>query len=372
MTTSPSPLEELLAQCPEPIFVASAEGAILRASGSFERLLGEGARVGTRLKDIVHSSDWGAFEASVARLRDGQEPVPVRCRLRDAEGAYLGFLVALRRAPDSGNIYGSLRPDERRTKLRTQVQLLQTILDNVPIIVWALDTQGVYTYHDGKEAEHLGLQPGQVIGQSAFDVHPDLAESGASVKRALAGETQHHIDQINGAWWETWEMPVHDEQGEVTAVVGVTLNVSGAKRAEEELRAKLELIERQQRVIRALSTPIIQVWDNVLTLPMVGVIDSARASEIMQSLLNEVVRTRARYAILDMTGVDAIDTATASHLLSLIRAIQLLGAEGIVTGLQPSIAQTIVGLGVDLSGILTLATLREGLKLCMRRMSGGG
>jgi rsbT co-antagonist protein RsbR len=154
-------------------------------------------------------------------------------------------------------------------------------------------------------------------------------------------------------------------------VVGVTLDISDTKRVEEELRAKLDLIERQQRVIRALSTPIIQVWDSVLTLPMVGVIDSARAAEIMQSLLNEVVRTRARYAILDMTGVDAIDTATASHLLSLIRAIQLLGAEGIVTGLQPSIAHTIVGLGLDLSDILTLATLREGLKLCMRKMSGG-
>jgi rsbT co-antagonist protein RsbR len=369
MTTSPSPFEELLAYCPEPIFVASAEGAILRASGPLERVLGDGARAGTRLMDVVHPQDWGAFEAALAKLRDGQDVAPVRCRVRDAGGSHVGYAVALRRAPESGNVIGSLRPDERRTKLRTQVQLLQTILESVPIVVWAVDTEGVFTYHDGKAAELQGVTAGQLIGHNIFHSYGDTDESLKHVRGALAGETQHHTNNIRGTWWESWEMPVRDEQGEVSAVVGVSLNISGAKKAEEELRAKLDLIERQQRVIRALSTPIIQVWDNVLTLPMVGVIDSARASEIMQSLLNEVVRTRARYAILDMTGVDAIDTATASHLLSLIRAIQLLGAMGIVTGLQPSIAQTIVGLGVDLSGILTLATLREGLKLCMRQMN---
>jgi len=371
MMTSPDPLEEVLAHCPEPIFAASPERVILRVSGALERLLGPGARAGTPIKDILHSHDLGTFEDTWARLLEGQEPVPVRCRFRDAEGRHQGFLVALRRAPESGNVYGSLRLDDRRARLRTQVQLLQTILDSVPMVVWALNPEGVFTYHDGKEAVLLGIEPGAVIGASAFDLFRDAPEAMAFIKRALAGEPQHYTDFLNNNWWETWELPVRDEDGEITAVVGVSLNISTTKRAEEELRAKLDLIERQQQVIRALSTPIIQVWDNVLTLPMVGVIDSARASDIMQSLLNEVVRSRARFAILDMTGVDAIDTATASHLLSLIRAIKLLGAEGIVTGLQPSIAQTIVGLGVDLSGILTLATLREGLKLCMRRMSAG-
>jgi rsbT co-antagonist protein RsbR len=343
----------------------------LHASSALERLLGAGSRVGTRLRDVVHPHDWSTFEATWERLQSGQDPIPVRCRIRSADSGYQGYLIALRRASESGNVHGSLRIDDRRTRLRTQVQLLQTILENVPIIVWAINPEGVYTYHDGKVSETVGIPPGQLIGSSMFDQIRDNPEAAASVRRALAGAKQHHTDFWFGQWWETWELPVQDEEGETTAVVGVTLNITDAKRVEEELRAKLDLIERQQQVIRALSTPIIQVWDNVLTLPMVGVIDSARASEIMQSLLNEVVRTRARYAILDLTGVDAIDTATASHLLSLIRAIQLLGAEGIVTGLQPSIAQTIVGLGVDLSGILTLATLREGLKLCMRKMYGG-
>lgn len=368
-TASRGSLDELLAYCPEPIFVANGERVIEQASGALVELFGAPTLPGTPLKDLIHPHDWAAFEDAFTRL-DGPEPGMARCRFRSSEGRYQGYIISIRRAP-SGNVYGSLRLDDRRTRLRTQVQLLQTILENVPILVWAINPEGMFTYHDGKTAEIAGLSQGQLIGTSFFEVYRDSPEGIDHVRRALAGETQHYVDFSHGRWWETWEMPLRDEEGDVTAVVGVTLDISDAKRVEEELRTKLDLIERQQRVIRALSTPIIQVWDNVLTLPMVGVIDSARAADIMQSLLNEVVRTRARYAILDMTGVDAMDTATASHLLSLIRAIQLLGAEGIVTGLQPSIAQTIVGLGVDLSDILTLATLREGLKLCMRRMNGG-
>jgi rsbT co-antagonist protein RsbR len=156
----------------------------------------------------------------------------------------------------------------------------------------------------------------------------------------------------------------------VIGVVGVGLNITESKRIEQDLRAKLELIQKQQEVIRSLATPIIQVWDDVLTMPMVGMVDSMRASEVMESLLQEVVKTRARFAIIDITGVEAMDTATASHILKLMHALRLLGAEGVITGIQPAIAQTIVGLGVELAGIKTLGSLRDGLKFCMARMGG--
>lgn len=102
-----------------------------------------------------------------------------------------------------------------------------------------------------------------------------------------------------------------------------------------DLRTKIALIERQQQVIQALSTPIIEVWDKVLTLPMVGLVDSVRAAEVMDNLLMQVSRKGARFAILDLTGVEAVDTGTASHLLKLIQALRLLGAEGIITASSP-------------------------------------
>jgi rsbT co-antagonist protein RsbR len=164
-------------------------------------------------------------------------------------------------------------------------------------------------------------------------------------------------------------MPVQGKGGQVSSVIGFSLDVSPAKHAEQEIRAKLDLIGKQQQVIRDLSTPIIEVWEGVLTLPMVGVVDSMRTSEVMQSLLSRIVETGARYAILDLTGVEVVDTRVAGHLISLVSAIRLLGAEGIITGIKPNVAQTIVALGLDLSSMTTHANLRAGLKFCIQRMA---
>ena len=117
-----------------------------------------------------------------------------------------------------------------------------------------------------------------------------------------------------------------------------------------------------------MATPIIEVWDRVLCLPILGLVDSVRTADIMENLLQTIVNTRARYAILDMTGVEVVDTSTAGHLLGLVRAIELLGAQGIITGIHPNIAQTIVTLGTDLSRITVHANLREALRFCLARL----
>lgn len=132
------------------------------------------------------------------------------------------------------------------------------------------------------------------------------------------------------------------------------------KRAEEEAHDRLALIE-------ALSAPILQVWDGVLALPVLGSIAGERANLLMDKLLAEIQRTQARYAILDVTGVDIIDTHTADHLLKVARAVELLGARCIITGIQPAVAQTMVNLQASFSDIVTRATLRDGIKYCMKR-----
>ncbi|WP_434417313.1 STAS domain-containing protein [Nannocystis pusilla] len=106
----------------------------------------------------------------------------------------------------------------------------------------------------------------------------------------------------------------------------------------------------------------------MITLPIVGLIDSVRTAEIMDNLLQTVARTRARFAILDLTGVEVVDTGTASHLIGMIQAIRLLGAEGILTGIHPVIAQTIVSLGVDLTRVGVHAKLRDALQYCITRL----
>jgi rsbT co-antagonist protein RsbR len=150
------------------------------------------------------------------------------------------------------------------------------------------------------------------------------------------------------------------------ALAKLKQEVEERQQVEMELREKLAFIHRQEEAIRAMSTPIIQIWDGVLTLPVVGSLDAARASSMMEQLLAEIVRTRSRFAILDLTGVDVVDTATADHLLKIMRAVELLGARCVVTGIRPGVAQTLVSLGVDLASISTLRNLQEGLKACMR------
>lgn len=130
-----------------------------------------------------------------------------------------------------------------------------------------------------------------------------------------------------------------------------------------ELEEKLAMIDAQRAAIRELSTPIIEVWNGVLCLPIVGVIDTMRSAELTESLLRTVVEKEIDCAILDITGIQVMDTGTADHFLRMARAVRLLGANCMLSGVNPAIAQTIVHMGVDLSGIVAVRSLRQALML---------
>ena len=366
-------LEEFFAHCPELFFITDQEGTLQRLSEPLQRLLGAQAR-GAPLSAYVHPEDRGALNGGWSRLGLSTEPVRFSCRLRGADGSYQAVSCTARRASTGGHIHGSLREDVV-TPAKAQeasgdlVAVLRVVIDNLPICVWAIDTEGIFTYHDGKGLASAGVKPGQFLGMSLFDLYPP-GEGVTDVRRALAGEYLHSFAFTHGVNWENWILPLRDENGKVVSVVGATLDISEGKNIEAKLRAQIEVIEQQRVVIHKLATPIIEVWDRVLTLPLMGIVDSVRVDDVMQNLLVEIVRTRARYAILDLTGVEVVDTGTAAHLLKLIQAIRLLGAEGIVTGIQPMVAETMVTLGLNLEGILTAANLRQGLRLCIDRMDG--
>jgi rsbT co-antagonist protein RsbR len=128
-----------------------------------------------------------------------------------------------------------------------------------------------------------------------------------------------------------------------------------------ELEEKLATIERQQLAIRELSTPIMEVWDGILCLPIVGIMDTGRSADMTDALLRAVVATRARCAIIDITGIEVMDTGTADHFIRMAKAVRLLGAECVLTGMNPQIAQTVVHMGVDMEGVTTHRSLRDAL-----------
>src|SRR5262249_30911175 len=118
-------------------------------------------------------------------------------------------------------------------------------------------------------------------------------------------------------------------------------------------KAREEVIDRQQQEMLELSTPVVQLWDGVLALPLIGTLDSARTQVVMENLLQKIVESGAGIAIIDITGVPTVDTLVAQHLLKTIAAARLMGAECIISGIRPQIAQTIVHLGVDLADVIT-------------------
>jgi rsbT co-antagonist protein RsbR len=132
-------------------------------------------------------------------------------------------------------------------------------------------------------------------------------------------------------------------------------------------RAREELINRQQEEMLELSTPVVKLWDGILALPMIGTLDSQRTQVVMESLLQKIVDTGSDMAIIDITGVPTVDTLVAQHLLKTVTALRLMGAECIISGVRPQIAQTIVHLGVDLQGVVTKANLADALALALKR-----
>jgi rsbT co-antagonist protein RsbR len=133
------------------------------------------------------------------------------------------------------------------------------------------------------------------------------------------------------------------------------------------VKSREELIQRQQREMMELSTPVVQLWENILALPLIGTLDSERTQVVMESLLQKIVDTGALIAIIDITGVPTVDTLVAQHLLKTVAAARLMGADCIISGIRPQIAQTIVHLGVNLSDVTTKASLADAFSIALKR-----
>jgi rsbT co-antagonist protein RsbR len=206
---------------------------------------------------------------------------------------------------------------------------------------------------------------------NAFELYND-ARIADAMTRALAGaESRLITNPAPEVYFDSWYLPLQREDGEVYGVNLIGLDVSDRMKSELALREKLDLIERQSATIRALATPIIKVWDEVLCLPVIGTVDSARTADMMEALLQAVVREQARYAVVDLTGVEVVDTATADHVIQLFKAANVLGVEGILCGIRPAVAQTVVALGVDLTQVRTMRTLQDALRYCIRTQEEG-
>ena len=184
----------------------------------------------------------------------------------------------------------------------------------------------------------------------------DTASFIFSLKRVLFETIQH-----------AYADSPQDQAGQMWAVSEL-LDSLGMHTVRSFQKSREEIIARQQEDLLELSTPVVKLWEGVLALPMIGTLDSQRTQVVMESLLERIVETGSEIAIIDITGVPTVDTLVAQHLLKTVTAIRLMGADCIISGVRPQIAQTIVHLGLDLQGIVTKANLADALAVALQRL----
>jgi rsbT co-antagonist protein RsbR len=193
--------------------------------------------------------------------------------------------------------------------------------------------------------------------------------SGVSISRARQGfsprETGVYVFSLKDALLQVLQDELKSDPATLyaqTIKIGRLIDSFGVATFETFIKGREEVILRQTDEIAEISTPVIQVWDGILALPIIGTLDSARTQVVMENLLQQIVESGSSIAILDISGVPAVDSLVAQHLIKTVSATRLMGAECIISGIRPEIAQTVVHLGIDLSNIITKATLASALK----------
>ncbi|NTV62321.1 MAG: PAS domain-containing protein [Oscillochloris sp.] len=253
-------------------------------------------------------------------------------------------------------------------------RILEGIVNNSPTVIYVKDPDNRLILVNTTYAAVMGRTVGDLIGRKEDELFPaDLVASWRESDRRLfaSGQPLHcpNTFYINGEPREfiTVQFPLYDDKRQPYAICGLSTDVTDLKHAERERdHLQQEIIAAQQAALRELNTPLIPLDDDIVIMPLIGSIDSARATQVMETLLDGVNRHQAQLAILDITGLPVVDSQVANALLQAAQAVKLLGAEVLITGIGPEVAQTLIGIGADLSGLRTPGTLKAGITYALR------
>ena len=255
--------------------------------------------------------------------------------------------------------------------------LVQSVKDYAIIM---LDPQGrVASWNEGAQ-NFKGFQASEILGKnfSIFYTPEDIQSGKPEQELKVAAEQGRFEDdgwrvRKDGSrfWANVVITALRDADGNLRGFGKVTRDLTERKLAEEALAQKIanDGMARRAQEILDISTPVVQVWEGVILAPVIGSLDSQRTQQLMEKLLEGIVETRSSVAIVDITGVPAVDTQTGRHLVETMSAVRLLGADVILTGVRPAIAQTLVHLGVDLGGVTTRSSLAAGLRTAMEMLN---
>jgi len=352
-----------------------------------------------------HPDDQAAFQDEGMRAMAERRQYAWSGRLRRSDGSYRWVrCISEPEFRDDGSVlwFGSffdisgekdieIELRASQAARRQEEDLFRAVIDTMPVGVSVMNAQGKFIVFNRAAGEIAGkqLEDGDAtdiagsFGVFLPDRETPFPEADLPIVRALQGERAgaemfvRNAGRPGGALLRVDATPLRGADGSPLALA-LSRDVTQQREMEEELRQrnrqlasseeeKNQLVARLRYAIDELSNPILEVWDDVLAMPLVGVVDSRRTADMAQRLLAEVSRTQAQWVIIDLTGVEVVDTKTADNLIKLVRKVELIGARCLLTGIRPSVAETVVEIGVDFAGLVTLRNLKHGLQEALER-----
>lgn len=361
------------------IGITNMEGRLTYCNPAYQTLTGYGAAtIGMTVAEI-HPDEIERISGGVRGI-ESQGHWHGQIQTRRADGSYFpadvsAFLLWDHTGKPSGS-GAILRDISERKQYEEELRTFKALVENTPDSVAIADLRGMYRYVN--PAYRAMLRTDQdLVGKSvlSFIVEEDLQAAG-SVLSNLQDERICFVEaryrRADGSIVPTISTIFLQENPEGgQQLIAFVRDISEQQRAEEERAAfQQQVIAAQQAALRELSTPLIPIADGVVVMPLIGSIDSSRAQQVIEALLNGVAELRAQTTIIDITGVPIVDTQIANALIRAAQAVKLLGAQAILTGIRPEVAQTLVGLGVDLGGIITRSTLQSGIAEALSQLRG--
>ncbi len=249
-----------------------------------------------------------------------------------------------------------------KTNFGDTVNLNRQVLDQIPTPVLTVDKDFSITFLNRAGCLFTGAKLDDIAGKKCYDVFntSSCGTSNCKMKQSISkgerGIFQNELI-VDGVtqYTESTTAPLRDKDGNIIGGLESIADITQRVLDDKKLR-------EQSSAIREMSTPTIKLWDGILVLPVVGVIDSARAQYMMESILSRILESSSKVIILDIHGVAAVDTAVANHLIKITKATRLMGCECLLSGISPAVAQTIVHLGINMQSIKTNSTLSDALK----------
>lgn len=370
---------------PMPVLISSvADGSIYYANHAYGELIGSTLEslVGLRTPDFYY--DPADRDVILQQLqRDGSiRDYELRIKTSDGTPRWVMASIQPLRYGDQSALLSALHDITERKQVEAELQnsqlLLQLVMNTMPQAICWKDRDSAYLGCNRQFVQDVGLaDPAEIVGKTDYDLPSaefadhyradDREVMDSGIAKLNFEEPQPRADGTQ-SWLRTSKAPLRDSAGAIVGILVMYEDITSRKQEEEErARLKDDLIHAQATALAELSTPLIPISDDTVVMPLIGTIDTRRAQQVIEGLLVGIVETHAQIAILDITGVPVVDTQVANALVRAAQAVKLLGARVVLTGIRPEVAQTLVGLGVDLSGIVTRSTLQSGIAFALGR-----